>query len=156
MKNVSKIFVWAFIILSLLPVFEFFLFQWRNDNRVGIDTTASISVISYPTASDSGYVVYFLPTEINSFTDYVLAEYSYGIIQPDSVNLQGLAKPIFQTMALITRRMASATASGPFLVHIIAISLLLSRCVYIACILLLIYIIIFPVLLVSSSFRRKT
>lgn len=156
MKRINNIFIWAFIILSVLPIFEFTLFQWRNDNRIGLESTASISVISYPTSSSAGYVVYFLPTEVNSFTDYVLNEYSYGIMQTDAVNLQGLPKPIFLTMAIVTREMASTTASGPFLVNMIAVALLLSRAVYIACLLLLIYLLILPVLLVTTTFKRRS
>ena len=155
MKNINKIFLWAFIILSLLPLFEFFLFQWKNDNRIGIQTTSSISVINYPTSTTNGYVVYYLPDAINSFDDFIISECSYGIIDGNAVNLTGPAKPIFMAMANITKKIGSSTSKGPFLVHILSLSLIIARTIYIACLLLLAYIIILPVSVIHYFFNKR-
>lgn len=157
MKRLNKIFLWAFIVLSLLPLAEFVLFQWRNDNRIGLDSTSSISVVSYPSGSNSGYVVYYLPTEINSFTDYIVSEYTYGIIDnSSSVNLHGLAKPLFMSMALFMRQTGTSTSSGPVQMNIICIALLIARSAYIAGMLLMVYLMVFPVALCFTFFRRRT
>lgn len=159
MKTVNKIFIWAFIILSLLPFFEFFTYQWRNDNRIAISSSNSNPVLQYPTSTSNGLVIYYIPDTISSFTDYVISEYHYGLIEtnPTRVNMQGISRPIFLFSANILKLISSSssTTNGPLLNDCIAFSLLIQRSILISISLFLLYILILPVLLVTFTFRRK-
>lgn len=153
MKKINKIFLWAFVILSLLPLFEYTLFQWRNENRISITSNTDIEAINL----DSNYITYTIPDEINSFTDYIIHENHYGLITGNTCNQTGLPKLLTLTTTKVLRSFYNKNniSSSGFYLQILTISLLLSRTLFIAVILLFTYITVLPVVFISDLLHRR-
>ena len=153
MKTINKIFLWAFVIISLLPIFEYFLFQWRNDNRISITTNTQIASIN----TAENYVTFILPAEINSFTDFIINENHYGQVSNNTCNQQGLPKLLFLITVRVLRLFYNKNAliNGAFLIQILMISFLLSRTLFVAVLLLFTYITVLPVVLISDLLHRR-
>lgn len=153
MKKINKIFLWAFVIISLLPVFEYFLFQWRNENRISLATNAKVEAVNL----NENYVTIQLPVEINSFSDFIISENYHGIIIGNQCNQQGLPKLIFLTSIRVLRLFYNEvrSTSGNFQVQILTISFLLSRTLFTAIALLFTYITVLPVVLISDLLHRR-
>lgn len=153
MKKINKIFLWAFIILSLLPIFEYFLYQWRNNNRISITSTTDIVAVNL----NDNYITYTIPTEVNSFSDYIIRENHYGLITDNNCNQTGLPKLLTLTTIRVLRSIYNKNnvSSSGFYLQILTISLLLSRTLFIAVLLLFTYITILPVVYISDLLHRR-
>lgn len=154
MKKINKIFLWAFVIISLLPIFEYFLYQWRNENRISISTNSTIGEINVT----SNYVTINLPVEINSFSDYIINENHYGyIINNNTCQQEGLPKLLIITTYRILRLFYNnqALTKGNFAIQIVTISFILSRTLFVAVLLLFTYITVLPVVYVSDLLHRR-
>lgn len=153
MKTINKIFIWAFVIISLLPVFEYFLFQWRNENRISISSNAKIVALNI----NENYITFQIPSEINSFSDYIISENHYGQLNDNVCNQQGLPKLLFMTTIRILRMFYNkyALVNGSFQLQILTISFLFSRTLFVAILLLFTYITVLPVVLISDLLHRR-
>lgn len=158
MKTLNKIAIWVFIIISLLPIFEFFVFQWRNENRVNIDTATQIVDINVQT--NNPYIVIKLPTEINSFYDYVIKNNYFGTVTsvdgiPTNVQLGGIQQLISINAIKIIKNVASNSMKGNLFISIISLSMLLERTIYIAISVFLCYILFLPIFFLKGWFTKN-
>lgn len=151
MARVNKIFITLFLVLSLLPLAEYLIFIFQNpQSSITLETTSHVREVNF----NENYAVIVLPETVSNFQDYVLLNYSYGNISDSAIIPSGLSYTIFKFLCIIVKS-GSNISYSPLLIDIFVFSSLFLRSLYIACSLFFVYLIILPVTLPLTLFKRR-
>ena len=152
MARVNKIFITLFLVLSIFPIAEYLLFVFQNPTSgITLSPSSSVQEVNFV----DNYIIIKMPEAVTSFQDYVILNYSYGTVTNNTMTLNGLSKTIFKFLCYIVQS-GSRLGYSPLLIDMFVFSSLLLRSVYIACSLFFVYLIILPVMLPLTLFKRRS
>lgn len=152
MARINKIFITLFLVLSLLPLAEYLIFIFQNPSSgITLESTSHVREVNF----NDNYAIIVLPETVSNFQDYVLLNYSYGTISNSTIIPSGLSFTVFKFLCIVIQS-GSSISYSPLLIDIFAFSSLLLRSLYLACSLLFIYLIILPVTLPLTIFKRRS
>ena len=146
MKSVSKLLLILLLLCSLWPFGEFFVNQWRNSEPLTLSSPATVCI-----ASATEITVQQGST--SSLTDYLIN----NCAEISGSKAVGLTRLFAQLPCSVLLRITNVTTIQTVQVtQILAVSAVLARTVYVALIFFCAYIVILPVYLVTTFWRKKT
>lgn len=145
MKSISKLFTVLLLLCSLWPFCEYFVNQWRNPEPLTLSAPATVCTVS-------GSEINVQQGSTATLTDYLInscAEISGG-------KAVGLTRLFAQIPCTVLLRITNvSTLQTVQVTQILAVSGVLARTVYVAIIFFSVLVILLPVVLVTSFWRKK-
>lgn len=154
MKKFTIFFLIAFLVIASLPIFEYAIFKWRNPNNATLINDTQLA------GKSSTYVILYVPDQINTFTDYIVYNYHFGILEGSGENktvlFTSFANYIYRFFyKIIISTSGNNTVNGNLHVDMAATALFIQRTLYIAAFVFITYVTFLPVFLLSTIWRRK-